>query len=201
MNILPSMVGRPREFDADQVLDAAMRAFWAKGYEATSLADLMEATGLHKGSLYQAFGDKHSLFVQALKRYLEDMDRRSTELVRSAATPLDGIHAVLHCMLDIADADPACPKGCMAVNALVELAPHDCEVQKIMSDHLQIMQKSFQDSVTQAQAAGQIGGDRTPEEFTTLMITFMSGLAAQLKGHFDKAEAHKLLDMQLEALV
>lgn len=55
------MVGRPRQFDEEQVLDAAMKAFWAKGYESTSLADLVEVTGLHKGSLYQAFGDKHTL--------------------------------------------------------------------------------------------------------------------------------------------
>ena len=69
------MVGRPRQFDVDQTLDAAMRAFWARGYEATSMADLMAATGLHKGSLYQAFGDKHALFIEALKRYLGEMAR------------------------------------------------------------------------------------------------------------------------------
>ena len=66
------MVGRPRQFDEEQVLDAAMKAFWANGYEATSLADLVSVTGLHKGSLYQAFGDKHSLFVQTLNRYLQN---------------------------------------------------------------------------------------------------------------------------------
>ena len=71
------MVGRPRQFDEDLALDSAMQAFWAKGYEATSLADLMAATGLHKGSLYQAFGDKHSLFIRALNRYLEEMRSRS----------------------------------------------------------------------------------------------------------------------------
>ena len=63
-------MARPREFDIDHVLNAAMHAFWQRGYEATSLADLMEATGLQKGSLYKAFGDKHSLFMQALNRYL-----------------------------------------------------------------------------------------------------------------------------------
>lgn len=178
-----------------------MRAFWAKGYEATSLVDLMEATGLHKGSLYQTFGDKHSLFVTALKHYLEDMERQKSEVLKDAKTPLDGMRAVMHRMLDIADADPACPKGCMAVNALVELAPHDSEVQQIMGEHLQKMQTSFQDVVAQCQAAGQISRKRTPQEFTTLMITFMSGLAAQLNGHFDKAEGHRLLDMQLDALL
>ena len=64
------MVGRPRQFDEGEVLDAAMQAFWANGYEATSMADLMSVTGLHKGSLYQAFGDKHRLFVASLRNGL-----------------------------------------------------------------------------------------------------------------------------------
>ena len=59
-------VGRPREFDEKAALEAAMDSFWQKGFEATSLADLCACTGLHKGSLYQAFGDKHQLFMRAL---------------------------------------------------------------------------------------------------------------------------------------
>ena len=62
-------VGRPREFDLEEALDAAMQAFWAHGYESTSMADLMLAMDLQKGSIYKAFGDKHSLFIQALRRH------------------------------------------------------------------------------------------------------------------------------------
>ena len=64
-------VGRPREFDEEAALEAAMDAFWAKGFEATSMTDLCNCTGLHKGSLYQAFGDKHTLFLKALKHLSE----------------------------------------------------------------------------------------------------------------------------------
>ena len=64
-------MGRPREFDEDGVLERALHVFWRLGYEATSVTDLMEATGLAKGSLYKAFGDKRSLFLKALDRYLE----------------------------------------------------------------------------------------------------------------------------------
>jgi TetR/AcrR family transcriptional repressor of nem operon len=193
------MVGRPREFDADVVLDAAMQAFWAKGYEATSLSDLMEATGLHKGSLYQAFGDKHALFVQVLKRYLSDMRRKKNELFAAAETPLDGLRSVLHCMIDIADGDCACPKGCLAINSLVELAPHDPEVKTVMDDHMQRMRQSAIDALTLAEEAGQISSSRSPEVLAALMMTFMAGLAARLKAGLSKADAHSLLDTQLEA--
>src|SRR5210317_1187307 len=93
-SIAKNPVGRPRGFDEAKVLDAAMEVFWRKGYESTSLADLLEATGLHKGSLYQAFGDKHTLFISALRRYLEGMRSRKNVLLRETESPLEGIRAV-----------------------------------------------------------------------------------------------------------
>lgn len=195
------MVGRPREFDVDHALDAAMRAFWAKGYEATSLSDLMSATGLHKGSLYQAFGDKHSLFTQALTRYLEEMRRQKNEQLSNAPTPLDGIRSVGHAMIDIADGDSPCPKGCMAINSLIELAPHDSEVEKVLEDHIAKMRKSLEDTVSKAQAEGQIRDDRPAELITMMIMTFMAGLATTMKGPISHADAHRLFDAQLEALI
>lgn len=178
-----------------------MRAFWAKGYEATSLADLMAVTGLHKGSLYQAFGDKHSLFVQALSRYLEDMGRQVGEIVASAESPIDALHQVLHRMIDIVDSDNDCPMGCLAVNSLIELAPHDPEVQRILNDHIGIMEKSMQQKIAEAQAAGQISTTRSPALITGLMTTFLSGLGANMKGMLSKADAHELMDEQIKALM
>ncbi|MFQ6005616.1 MAG: TetR/AcrR family transcriptional regulator [Woeseia sp.] len=195
------MVGRPREFDPEIALDAAMQAFWAKGYEATSLKDLMEATGLHKGSLYQAFGDKHSLFIQALKRYLADMRRMKSAQLARAPTPVDGIRAVTHGMLDIADGDCACPRGCLAINTLVELAPHDSDVRKVMDDHVQRMRSGLTEVIARGQAAGQIREDRSPEKITALLMTFMLGLGTNLRGYLSKQDAHKLLDAQFEAIL
>ena len=177
-----------------------MRAFWAKGYEATSMTDLMSATGLHKGSLYQTFGDKHSLFIQALKRYLEAMRTRKNEILRNSPTPFDGMRNVMHGMIDIADDDGTCPMGCMAINSLVELAPHDAAVKDIMDDHGMRMRASLEESITNAQLAGQIGSDRSPELVAAMLMTFMAGIASTLRGHLDKARAHALLDAQLQAL-
>ena len=90
------MVGRPREFDVDKALDAAMQAFWAKGYEATSMADLMAATGLHKGSIYGAFGDKHALFVEALTRYLADMRQIERSVLKGRSDTAGWLDAPRH---------------------------------------------------------------------------------------------------------
>ena len=94
------MAGRPREFDTDDVLEAAMQCFWSNGYESTSLADLVAATGLHKGSLYQAFGDKHSLFIRSLKRYLSDVRAQKTAMLAAAESPLAGVRNLSHGFID-----------------------------------------------------------------------------------------------------
>lgn len=195
------MVGRPRQFDMDHVLDRAMETFWANGYEATSMTDLVNATGLHKGSLYQAFSNKHALFVAALQRYLEAMRHSKNEILNSAPTPLDGIRSVAHAMVDVANGDSLCPKGCMAVNTLVEMVPHDPEVEKIMNEHVTLMRNSLIDRVARAQEAGQIDRSKSPEIIAMLIITFMTGLGAALKGAMTEAQARQLLDAQLELVV
>ena len=194
------MVGRPREFDVDQALDDAMQAFWTKGYEATSLTDLMAATGLHKGSIYQTFGDKHSLFLRALHRYLAEMRETQRAGLRSAPTPLDGLRTGAHHILDMADSNEECPRGCLAINCLVELAPHDAEVKKILGDHMKHMRSTIGETIGDAQTAGQVRKDRPPEVLTAMIMTFMAGLAATLKSGLGKVEAHRLLDAQMDAI-
>lgn len=194
------MVGRPRQFDEDDVLEKAMQAFWANGYEATSMADLVAATGLLKGSLYQAFGNKHALFVVALRRYLESMRRQETELLESASSPLAGIRAVLHSLIDMADGEDGTPMGCMAVNTLIEVTPHDPQVQKIMEGHMNAVSKTMSAAVAQAQAAGEVSPTNPPEVITALMMTFMAGVATQMSAAMSPQEAHQLLDAQLATL-
>jgi TetR/AcrR family transcriptional repressor of nem operon len=195
-----SMVGRPRQFDEEQVLDAAMKAFWANGYEATSLADLVSVTGLHKGSLYQAFGDKHSLFIQTLNRYLTNIRQHKNQVLQRADSPLGGVRAVLHHFIDMSEADSDCPQGCMAVKMLVEMAPHDAEVQRIMEDHKNVMRTTIEGRVAEAKANGDLISDRSPELITALIMIFMDGLATQATGPMIIEEAHAVLDAQLDAL-
>ena len=187
--------------DRDQVLDAAMKAFWANGYEATSLADLVTVTGLHKGSLYQAFGDKHSLFVQTLKRYLRNIRQHKRRILEEADTPLEGIRAVLHGFIDMSEADSSCPKGCMAVKMLSEMAPHDSEVRRIMDEHKSAMHASIESAVADAQDNGKLSKDKSPEMIASLIVIFMNGLATQAAGPMSPEEAHKHLDGQLDAVL
>ena len=89
----------------------------------------------------------------------------------------------------------------MAINTLVELAPHDGEVEQIMSDHIDRMRSSLEEAVVHGQQAGQIRKDRSPKVITSLIMTFMAGLSATMKGAITKADAHRLLDAQFDALI
>src|ERR1700751_1517247 len=87
--------GRPRSFDVEAAVDRAMGVFWSRGYNATALPDLLRATKLSRGSLYAAFGDKHSLFLRAVDRYIADALKRMDIQLAPRREPVDGLRACL----------------------------------------------------------------------------------------------------------
>lgn len=123
-------MSRPRAFDTDAVLDAAKDAFWDKGYEATSLADVEASTGLSRSSLYQAFGSKRDLFDAALDRYREqNLDPVLADLERSGAG-LPQLRAYLATLAAVFRADPVlAARGCLVVNTMTELGSHDLQAR------------------------------------------------------------------------
>jgi TetR/AcrR family transcriptional repressor of nem operon len=147
-------MARPREFDAEVVLDAAMECFWNRGYEATSVRDLIETTGLTGASLYNAFGGKRALFRAALDHYVE-----SSIAVRikrcEALPPREAIAAFFNDILRRSLNDRH-HKGCMLVNSALEVAPHDAELRKIVARVLTRIETFFRRCIEAGQAAGTI---------------------------------------------
>src|SRR3954462_1116885 len=120
--------GRPRSFDIEAAVERAMGVFWSRGYHATALPDLLRATRLSRGSLYAAFGDKHSLFLRALDRYIADaLARIDVELGRRRA-PVDGLRTYLAGYVGrISGAKGR--RGCLLVATAMELAGQDPDVE------------------------------------------------------------------------
>jgi TetR/AcrR family transcriptional repressor of nem operon len=172
-------VGRPREFDEDQVLERALHIFWRLGYEATSVTDLMEGTGLAKGSLYKAFGDKRGLFLKALDRYLERGRDALRRTMADAATVGEGLEAGLACAVRTAcDREK---KGCFGVNCIIELAPHDAEVRARMETHLHKVEALYADVLGRAVERGELRRDLEPRVAAALLSTVVNGLAVMGK--------------------
>lgn len=147
-------MARPREFDEDTVLDAAVECFWSCGYEATSVRDLVQKTGITAASLYNAYGDKRGLFRTALDRYVESSIatrmRRCKEL-----PPREAIEAFFDEILSRSLNDRE-HKGCMLVNSALELAPHDTEFLKTIAGAFNRLENFFFSCIETGQAAGTI---------------------------------------------
>lgn len=125
--------GRPREFDKDAALDAAMALFWRQGYEATSLDDLTRAMDLSRSSFYGSFGSKHDVLLAAIRRY---NDSRFALLERLVAAEPDPGRALRAAVAGISNSRGS-REGCFLINSAVELAPHDPEVEALSRRHLE----------------------------------------------------------------
>jgi len=147
-------MARPREFDEGAVLDAAVQCFWSGGYEATSVKDLVDKTGITAASLYNAYGDKRELFRTALDRYVEGTIAARIRRCEGLS-PREAIGAFFDEILSRSLNDRE-HKGCMLVNSALELAPHDSEFQKIIAGVLNRLESFFLGCIEAGQATGAI---------------------------------------------
>jgi len=187
-------VGRPREFDEERALEAAMDEFWKKGYESTSLNDLCCCTGLHKGSLYQAFGDKHKLFMRSLNHYADREFKDVAAVAFQQDSPLDSIRALVRTVCDHA----AEGRGCLMINSMVELAPHDPEVKEMLMNEGQRRIQVMTELLTKAQEAGEIRPELDPARLAQQLMVGLAGAAALVKGLITTEEVMHLLESMID---
>ena len=158
-----------KNFDANEALTKAMHAFWSRGYEATSISDLVECMGINRGSLYATFGDKRSLFIQSLRQYsavhLHDWVAALTE----AHGPREAIIAAFERAVTTAVEDGS-RDGCLVINTALELSPHDEEVSEFVDNCLVEMETFFRDRIEQGQAAGEIPGHVAPVDTARALL-------------------------------
>ena len=167
-------MARPREFDEETVLDAALHCFWSHGYEATSVRDLVARTGITAASLYNAFGDKRALYRQALSHYVGGgIDDRIARCGR--LPPAEAIRAFFAEILQRSLGDPE-HKGCMLVNAALEMAPHDAEFGEVIAVTLRRIEGFFRDRVQAGQADGSIDRALAPEALARHLLGVLMGV-------------------------
>lgn len=145
---------RPQEFDRRNVLNRAMTLFWNKGYDATSLSDLLIATGLSKSSLYGSFGDKRELFLEAYDTYREERAREMS-LILGAGPADKAIRAFFAKIIEDA-ALVAFSNGCMSTNQAVELAPRDSAVKSRVDEDFKLIEEAFFETIQRGQKEGSV---------------------------------------------
>ncbi len=133
---------RPKAFDPDEVLSKAMQLFWERGYEATSIEDLVACMGINRFSLYSTFGDKHQLFLAALARYRATVVARLIEDLERSEAAVAAIRQFFMRLVAAFASDQGC-RGCFITNTAVERAPHDPEAAATVQAHVVRLEEAF----------------------------------------------------------
>ena len=190
--------GRPREFDVDRVIADAMEVFQTHGYAGTSLIDLLEGTGLTRGSLYKAFEDKRTLFLAALAHYTS----RNTEALAQclkADSALTGIRAAL--LLVAADSSLASgERGCLLVSSATEMASKDESVKAIVRGTFDRIQSLFQEAIGRGQRTGEISMSHSPADLARFILCTIEGLGVVGKSRRSRADMTRIVEVAMSAL-
>ena len=176
------MSGR-KQFDEDQVLDAAMRAFWRDGFQATSLAQLEAATGLNKSSLYNSYGSKDELFKQCLERFTQYYGSRLVDALDHPdfRTSIENFFSRLVERLE----DPDLPKGCLATMAAMELGGGNGPPAHLVETNLEAVRLAFRKRCARAVTDGQLPSDADCDALAAMLLAMTRGIAVLNRGHSD----------------
>ncbi|MFI6506334.1 TetR/AcrR family transcriptional regulator [Streptosporangium sp. NPDC050855] len=189
-------MARTKEFDPDAALQKALELFWERGYEATSMADLVEHLGIARASIYATFGGKHDLYVKAFERYLQTRDPRVVEVLSQPGPALPAVRALVEAYAEESLCDER-RRGCMVVNAAVEVMSRDPQTARRVEASWDNLETALTSALTRARAQGEIPQDRDPRALARFLLVMMQGMRVLGRAHPDPA---RLRDATAQAL-
>ena len=169
------MSGRPRSFDSERVLEAAMHVFWAKGYAATGIADLEQATALGRQSLYGAFGDKQALFTRVVDFYFERVLQPTLDGLDAPGSARANLEHVFDQWQSVASAKDF--NGCLVGNSVSALRPDEPELAELLRRKLKLLEQGFVRALRRAQKAGEVPAELDTQATARSLLAIAQGLA------------------------
>jgi len=191
-------MARPREFDRDEALNAAVETFWTHGFEGAGMESLTAAMGIGRQSIYGAFGSKKALYLEALQAYNTGNVAALVSGLRKAKSPLEGLRIVLLTPIQLSGPERA--KGCFGINAICEFGQSDADVTAALSVSGRILQVALVDLVREAQAKGEIEPKLDPVVAVGLIQTLLSGIKVAARAGATPEAMRKIVDLALGAL-
>lgn len=193
-------VARTKEFDPDAALQSALELFWRRGYEATSLTDLVEHLGIGRASIYATFGSKHELYLKALDRYAET---HNPPLLSELSQPGPALPAV-RAMVRRFAAEAASPgtrlSGCFVTNTAAELAPHDDAAARRVETSWEHVETLLHSALTRARAQGELPEHRDPRALARMLLVLLQGVRIVGKASTDPARVRDAAEQALTLL-
>ncbi|MFC9487353.1 TetR/AcrR family transcriptional regulator [Streptomyces hydrogenans] len=193
-------MARTKEFDPEAALQAALDLFWARGYEATSMADLVEHLGIGRASIYATFGNKHELYLKALDRYLETRDPRLVEELSAPGPALPAVRALVRRFAAEATAEGERLRGCLVTNSAAELGPHDPVVARRVELSWEQIETLLYAALTRARAQGELPADRDPRTLSRMLLVLLQGIRVVGKASTDPARVRDAAEETLRLL-
>lgn len=192
-------MGRLREFDEEQVLDAAMQLFWEKGYEATSLSDLTSRMGIQRPSIYSAFGDKKELFETALRKYTSSHASMIRNELHSNPSVKEAFRVFFESVVEDEYAENP-RKGCFCINTMVELAPHDEKFEILTREHQMYLSVIFQETIERGVQSGELASGIDAKAVAQSLVVSLIGLTVMLKSRPERSFVENTIEVTLTLL-
>jgi len=192
----PAPRGRPRSFDTDQVLDRVRDTFWRYGYAGTSMDQLAAATGLHKPSLYGAFGDKRKLYLAALDNYLADI---RAEFAVAFAIPdlFESLRAMTEWSIDKFMGKDEVGSGCFMMHTAMPEAAEDPEISRVVRESMDSLDRALVRRFEKAKEVGQIREDCDPHALAMVMVSNHYEISGRARAGYSREELRALADRAL----
>ncbi|ADV84364.1 TetR/AcrR family transcriptional regulator [Terriglobus saanensis] len=191
-------MARTKEFDQEEALDAAMHLFWEHGYEATSIQELVEATGVQRQSLYDTFGSKHELFLQSLMRYQSLGGHHLSELTKKH--PKGGLPLIRAIFKSCASQTVCDARGCFAANSAAELGSSDEAVAERVRIGRDGLEEVFELCLVQARDARELKNSSSVSALAQFLVNAFFGLRLMAKTRPSKAMIDNVVSVTLAAL-
>lgn len=191
-------MARPREFERETALKAAIGIFSDHGYEGTSTDDLLRAMGISRQSMYDTFGDKRQLYLEALQHYIADSVAEHIGTLNSASSPLRGLEAALHALAS--KPGPGSVPACLGIGAICEFGRSDHEVATLTDTAAKTLLSALERRIAQAKAAGEIGGDVEVRTAAHFMAATFSGIKVAARGGASLEILHGIAQMAIRSL-
>ena len=176
-----------------------MRLFWRKGYAATSVEDLIATLQLSRSSLYDTFGDKRTLFLEALKLYSERVISDTARTLNESSTPIAGIQKVFDDLMAGIGSDGGA-LGCFMVNSVAELVPYDPDVTEIATTYSNSIQKLLVTVLIQAKAQDMLTKKQTPKQLAVYVFNMIQGIRILIKSGATREQIQAVSDITLKSL-
>ncbi len=190
---------KEKSFQVDAALEAALAVFWAKGYQQTTIADLLAATGIQRQSLYNAFGDKRGMFVRALLKYEGDYRRATFSDLEAMGDPPKAVRALFDSAVASCDPDNG-PLGCLLVNTAIELPLHAPEVQTIVRAGIDEMRVALERILAHGQVRGDFPTGLDATKTAGALQASLFGIRTLARGGAEKAVLRSMAESSLAAL-